>query len=72
MIPYAAFIILVIAGLWMNEIELRSALIFTAIFIVTPYIVGFFAMPGYISVIVNVILDIVLILKIFGGDVRIW
>ncbi len=72
MIPYVAFIILIIVGLRMHEIDLKGALIFTTIFISTPYIAGFFAMPGYMSVVVNVILDIVLIFKIFGGDVRIW
>ena len=68
---HGAFIVLVIVGFWSNELDLRGALVFTAIFISTPFIVGVFALSGYISVIVIVILDIILILKIFGGDVRI-
>lgn len=71
MVPFIAFWILLLVGVWLQELEIRTALLFLVVWgvgLVLCYLVG---MPRQYYILAEAVLDCVLILKIFKGDIRI-
>lgn len=67
----AAFFVLLIIGIWFEELEAKYAIVLVVIWACGFAIFKFFGISRLLFVPVEVVLDIILILKIFGGDVRI-
>ena len=70
-IPMVAFFVLLIAGVWLQELEIKHAIVFAAIWMLGLVLFGYFGLSRRMYVGVEALLDCVLILKIFGGDIRI-
>lgn len=71
MIPFIAFWVLLLAGVLLQELEIKTAVIFLAIWVVG--LVAFFllGLSRNYYVIVEAFLDCVIILMIFKGDTRV-
>jgi len=69
-IPFVAFFVLIAAGLWLGELGAIGSLVLVAIWIAALTLCILLGLPGAVFTVVGVVLDIVLILMIFGGDIR--
>ena len=69
--PLFAFFVLIVAGLYLGELSVKRAMIFVGIWGVARAAIGFFDLPPFSYVVVDALLDCVLILMIFGGDLKI-
>ncbi len=71
LLPRIAFVVLILIGIWQGELSIKRALVFVGIWVLA--VVGFalLGLSGFLLVPVEVVLDITLILMIFGGDIRI-
>lgn len=69
--PVAAFFVLLVAGVWLQELEIKHAFVFVVIWVGGIELFHFFGLSRLMFVGVEALLDCVLILKIFGGDIRI-
>ncbi len=71
LLPRIAFVILIVVGLRGGDFGTGRALLFVAVWILA--LVGFplLGWSGYAGIPVEVVLDIILILTVFGGDIRI-
>jgi hypothetical protein len=70
-IPMVAFFVLLIAGVWLQELEIKHAVIFAILWLVGLQFFGYLGWSRRLFVGVEVLLDCILILKIFGGDIKI-
>ncbi len=70
-IPVTAFFVLLVAGVWLQELEMKHAIIFVVIWIVGLELFNYFGLSRSLYVGVEALLDCILILKIFGDDIRI-
>jgi len=70
-IAFIAFFVLLIAGVWMSELSIKQALIFVGVWAIGLGILNFFGLQGGLFVGLEVLLDIILIMMLFGGDIRI-
>lgn len=69
--PVAAFFVLIVAGVWLQELETKHAVIFLIVWIVGLELFQFIGLSRLMFVGVEALLDCILVLKIFGGDIRI-
>lgn len=69
-IPLIAFFVLIAAGLWLHELSIKGALIFLAVWGIGLAGFGFLGIQRSFFVPVEVLLDIILILMIFGQDLH--
>jgi len=69
-IPLAAFFVLIAAGLWLQELSARGALIFLAVWGLCLAGFGFLGIQRGFLVAVEALLDCILILLIFGQDLH--
>ena len=70
-IPLIAFFVLLVAGLWLQELEIKHAFVFVTFWVAGLALFNFFDFSRTLFVAVEALLDCILILKIFGGDIRI-
>lgn len=70
-LPLFAFFFLIVAGLYLGDLNVKRAMIFVGVWVVARAGFGFFDLSPYFCVVVDVLLDCVLILMIFGGDLTI-
>lgn len=70
MFPFIAFWILLVAGWYLSELDLKTTAIFVGIWLVGRCGIPFLAAHSAWFIILVVLLDAVLIFKVFGGDVR--
>lgn len=70
-LPLIAFFVLIAAGLWLGELNIKRALLFVAIWVFGLVGFGLLELPRAFFVAVEAILDCILLLMIFGGDIRI-
>ena len=70
LIPLIAFFVLIIAGLWLQELSAKGALIFLVVWGVGLAGFGFLGIQRNFFVAVEALFDIILILKIFGQDLH--
>ena len=70
LIPLIAFFVLIAAGLWLQELNAKGALIFLAVWGVGLASFGFLGFQRSFFVAVEALLDCVLILMIFGQDLH--
>ena len=68
-IPFAAFWVLILLG--RSDLGIKAILICVAIWAGLLYAFLSFEMLAYFCVLVQAVFDIILILIIFGGDIRI-
>ena len=69
-IPLIAFFALIAAGLWLQELTAKGALIFLAVWGVGLASFGLLGFQRTLYVAVEALLDCVLILMIFGQDLH--
>ncbi len=69
--PTVIFIILIIAGLWLGELDKRQTLVFLSLWTSGLLVCMAFSLSPYIFVTIQALLDCVLILMIFGENIRI-
>lgn len=70
-IPMMVFFVLLIAGVWMEELAIKHAVVFAVIWLIGLQLFSYLGLSRGFFVGVEVLLDCILILKIFGGDIRI-
>lgn len=70
-IPFFAFWVLLVAGWYLDELDLKSVGVFVAVYFVGSFGISLMSASGVLSVVLVVLLDVILVLKVFGGDVRI-
>jgi hypothetical protein len=70
-LPFAAFWVFVLMGLYMQELSLKAAGGFVAVLAISFVALAAFEAPSVLGIVVYVVLDLILILKIFGGDILI-
>jgi len=70
-LPFIAFFVLLIAGVWMGDLSIKQALIFVGVWAIGIVVFSQLGWPRGFFVGVEVVLDIILVLKIFGSDIRI-
>ncbi len=70
-LPLFTFFFLIVAGLYLGDLNVKRAMIFVGVWGVARAGFGFFDLSPYFCVVVEVLLDCVLILMIFGGDLTI-
>jgi len=70
LVPVLAFFALIIYGLAVEELSAKTSLVLVGIW--AAFRLGFSAMgiPSYAAIAVDALLDIFLVLRIFGGDIR--
>ena len=71
LLPHAVFLVLIVVGLWTQETSVKTSLLLAIILIAGIVVGNGLGFAWGISTSVAVILDVILILKIFGGDIRI-
>lgn len=69
-IPFIAFWVLLAFGWYLEEVNLKMAAAFIAVFVVASFGISILSENGAWHVALVVLLDIILLLKVFGGDVR--
>ena len=70
-IPFLLFVVLLFLGLKNGDLDPREAGIFGAIWVVLLACFLLLHISSYWFVVPTVILDILLVLKVFGGDIAI-
>ena len=70
-LPRFAFVVLILIGVWQNELSIKQALVFVGIWVLAMVGIPLLGLSVFLVVAVEVILDATLILIIFGGDIRI-
>ena len=70
MFPFIAFWILLVAGWYLQELDLKMAAIFVGIWLAGRWGLPLLGAQQFWIVILVVLLDAALILKVFGGDIR--
>lgn len=70
-IPMIAFFVLLIVGVWLQELEIKHAVVFAILWLIGLQLFSYFGLSRRLFVGVEALLDCILILKIFGGDIRI-
>lgn len=70
-VPMTAFFVPLVAGVWLQELMIKHALVFAGIWVVGLMLFQYFGLSRRLFVGVESLLDCILILKIFGGDIRI-
>lgn len=70
-IPVVAFFLLIFAGLRTCELSGRQALVFLVIWILTGLICNVVGWPPSVFVAFQAVLDCVLVLIVFGDDIKI-
>lgn len=68
--PVALFLVLLGSGLHDDEIYLKEAAIFVGILLAALLLIWLLHWSPMVFVVVTILLDIVLVLKILGGDVQ--
>lgn len=71
MIPLTAFFVLVVAGVWLQELEIKHAIVIVAIWLIGLQLFVYFGLSRGLYVGVEALLACILVLKIFGGDIRV-
>ena len=69
--PLVVFYLLIAAGLWLGELDAKRAFIFLAVWGLGLVSYELFGLHRGLFVVIQVLLDIILILMIFGQDIRI-
>jgi len=69
--PWAAFFVRIAVGVLLQELEVKHAILFVILWVAGRELFDFFGFSRLLFVGVEVLLDCILILKIFGGDIRI-
>lgn len=70
LMPVAVFFAMLVYGIASNELSLRGGAVFLAIWFACRTVVRFFGWPPAVLIGCDVLLDAVLILMLFGGDIR--
>lgn len=70
-IPFAAFFVLIAVGLWGGELSVRTATVFVAVWVAGLWLSSLLGWSRMAFVAVEVVLDTILVFKLFGGDIRI-
>ena len=70
-LPRFAFVVLILIGIWQNELSIKRALVFVGIWVLAMVGIPLLGLSVFLVVPVEVVLDVILILMIFGGDIRI-
>ena len=70
-IPFLAFWVLLVVGWYLDELDLKSVAGFVVVYFVGSFGISFVSDGGAWPVVLTVVLDVILVLKVFGGDVRI-
>ena len=70
-LPRFAFVVLILIGIWQNELSIKRALVFVGIWVLAMVGIPLLGLSVFLVIPVEVVLDIILILMIFGGDIRI-
>ena len=70
-LPLFVFFALIVAGLYLGDLSVKRAMIFVGVWVVARAGFGFFDLSPYFYVVVDVLLDCILILMIFGRDITI-
>jgi len=71
LIPFALFWVLLAAGLYLQELTFKSAAVFVGCCQIGATLLAGLNAPRMVAVVLYAILDLVLILKVFGGDLRV-
>jgi len=69
LVPFIVLFALLVAGVWLGELSVRGALVFIAVCLALCIGIAIVGAPGYYTVVVGAILDLILILKIFRGSI---
>ncbi len=69
-IPMTAFFVLLVVGVWLQELEIKHAIVIVAIWLVGLQMFSYFGWSRFLFAGVEALLAIFLVLKIFGGDLR--
>ncbi|MBU0718493.1 MAG: hypothetical protein KJ749_09620 [Planctomycetes bacterium] len=64
------FPVLVAAGLWLRELSLKVALASITLWVIANFGLPSIGVPGYVVLLVNVVINITLILMIFRSDIK--
>lgn len=70
-IPFIAFWVLLVFGWYLDELDLKSIGVFVAVYFVGSFGISFVSESGVLNVVLVVLLDVILVLKVLGGDIRI-
>lgn len=69
--PVVVFFVLLLAGLWLQELEFKHVLLILGFWVLGMIVFQLLALPRRSYAGVEALIDCILILKIFGGDIRI-
>ena len=69
-LPMTVFFVLLLAGVWMQELEIKHAIVMAGIWLVGLQVFSYFGWSRLLFVGVEALLAVFLVLKIFGGDLR--
>lgn len=69
-IPMVAFFVLLVVGVWLEELEVKHGVILAAVWFLGLTLFHYFGLPRGAYVCVEALLACVLVLKIFGGNIR--
>ena len=69
-LPLMVFFVVLAAGFWLGELGIRQIAGFLAIWAFCLFVSSALDLPAGLLVVVEVVLDLILILMVFGGDIR--
>jgi len=68
-LPFVVFWVLLVAGLYLQELNLKSAAVFVGVWLIGVTVLSVLHAAPALGVVLYVLLDLILILKIFGGNI---